>query len=455
MAVGLICELSACRVAVATLGRCADHMSSSESGHSVSIVGDTQESHKQQSKSERLEKFCVKIHKCLALPLTECLSVAHHGSATRAMQKAKDLIMEGDVEVGSAARTLLLCTGILCSKRIHAGVETEATDDLLKTTMTLIFSLLVLCESGKQLPEDEYEEVTDVMRQKGIAPRRVPRGDELLLLRWKTTTLSAFAFPEAAGVSAVDDALCSDSNISRAALQEARHCNSSDAFPKLRSLAAIFFRCSSFAMMRSVMSSAGPVAPDANSFLTLDTFSMLGEVNNQGSEKLSALVSAAESEAGQAVLRDIILSFKLPLGVVGVRRTLLLSRESNLEATKNHTEILNLAHETAMRGAESAWSDDADEVHKVSAVLAGMAIILARDPESVRKGDAFAGRVNMPFLETKPPMDNCTRLGLIPSTDTWCVYKVAPCGTPTIQATKNGYDGFCEMALLFSTRLNV
>ena len=42
--------------------------------------------------------------------------------------------------------------------------------------------------------------------------------------------------------------------------------------------------------------------------------------------RLKALVDAAESELGQAVLRDLQLSFELPRSVVGMRRTALLGR---------------------------------------------------------------------------------------------------------------------------------
>ena len=97
------------------------------------------------------------------------------------MQRARDLLLEGDVEIGTPSRTFLLCTGILCSKRIHAGVETQETDDLLKTTSTLIFSLLVLCEGNVQVADDVYEEVTEAMKEKKIAPRRIQRDDEKLL----------------------------------------------------------------------------------------------------------------------------------------------------------------------------------------------------------------------------------------------------------------------------------
>ena len=173
------------------------------------------------------------------------------------------------------------------------------------------------------------------------------------------------------------------------------------------------------------------------------------------SEKLASLVSAAESEAGQVVLRDIILSFKLPLSVVGSRRTLLLPREANQIATKTYTNTLNAAHDAAMRGAEWSWKTDTDPIHKVSAVLAGLAVIISKTPDSVRKGDAFGRLVNLPFIETLPPPNGVVRLALIPATRAWVVYKIDSDGSPKVQASKAGFDGFCENVLLFAKYANV
>jgi hypothetical protein len=150
------------------------------------------------------------------------------------------------------------------------------------------------------------------------------------------------------------------------------------------------------------------------------------------------------------VLRDLILSFKLPQGVVGVRRTLLLSREANQLATKSYTDALNAAHEAAMRGANWSWESDPDQIHKMSAVLAGLAVILAKTSDSVRKGNAFAGRVGLPFVDCTPPPPGVLRLGLVSSTGDWVVYKTNSSGKPRVTCRSTGFDGFCECVLLFS-----
>lgn len=150
------------------------------------------------------------------------------------------------------------------------------------------------------------------------------------------------------------------------------------------------------------------------------------------------------------MLRDLILSFKLPQGVVGVRRTLLLGRETNALATKSYTEALNAAHEAAMRGANWEWESDPDQIHKMCAVLSGLAVILGKTPENVRKGDAFAGRVGLPFVDSAPPPPGVLRLGLVSSTGDWVVYKTNSAGRPKVSCRSAGFEGFCECVLLFS-----
>lgn len=387
--------------------------------------------------------------------------MAQHGSATRAMLRARDLLVKGGFDVTGISRTSLLCTGVACIRRIHSEVESEENSSLLKTTIVLIFSLLVMSDSSGDVEEERYEEVTDEMKHKKQKPNRIMRDDEHTIETWSGTTLADTAFPPESDAhsSAWKTALSSDSSVSRAALREARYCTDAKAMVNMQRLADIFFRCSGAAMMQSVMTKVASTAPQEEigdmSFLTLDTIGMMNEANDQREEKLEALVSAAESEAGQAVLRDMILSFKLPASVVGVRRTLLLPREANQTATRMYTETLNAAHEAAMRGSEWSWKSDTDPIHRVSAVLAGMAVIIAKTPDLIRKGDAFRGRVSLPFFETLPPNPGVTRLALVPATGAWIVYSVNSDGEPKIQASKGGFDGFCEMVLLFSKSVKV
>ena len=151
------------------------------------------------------------------------------------------------------------------------------------------------------------------------------------------------------------------------------------------------------------------------------------------------------------VLRDMILSFKLPSRVLGVRRTVGISRATNAYATKNYSEILNAAHEAAMRGSMWSYESDPDVVHKISALLAGLALVMCRSKDDIRKGNAFNGRVMLPFLDAPPPLPAVTRMALIPETFDWIVYTTDSAGKPRVRCRKSGYEGFCECVLLLSS----
>lgn len=153
------------------------------------------------------------------------------------------------------------------------------------------------------------------------------------------------------------------------------------------------------------------------------------------------------------IMRDLILSFTLPQHVVGVRRTPLLGREANRLATEQHPVLLGSAHEAAMRGAEWSWAEDPAPVHKMAALLAGLCILLAGRGETgdlLRKKDAFAGRVLLPFLETQPPPPAEKRLGYVPHRDEWLVYTVSRSGQPVVELRHAGLEGLSAAALLMS-----
>ena len=149
------------------------------------------------------------------------------------------------------------------------------------------------------------------------------------------------------------------------------------------------------------------------------------------------------------MLRDLILSFKLPRTAVGIRRTCLLSRESNRVATEQHPDVLGGAHDCAMRGARWSWEKDKDPVHKMCALLAGLAVQMCANAQSVRKDDMFDGRVQLPFLETHPVEPGVTRLALLEHSHEWVVYSMSPKGVPTVKLRQQGFEGMVAAALQF------
>lgn len=54
-----------------------------------------------------------------------------------------------------------------------------------------------------------------------------------------------------------------------------------------------------------------------------------------------------------------------------------------------------------------------------------MALTLLRSTEEVRSKDAFCGRVDLPFLETRPPRDETAlRMAWVPLQDVCVVYRI-------------------------------
>lgn len=409
------------------------------------------------SDTDGLEKLCLRIHRKLSIPVSEPLATAEHTSAVGMMLKARDIMVRG-AEVSQNSKTCIVCSGVACMKRIHSGVESDESMKLLNTTVTLLFTLLVICESSTDLEEDMYEEPEDDMDTESakLHRKRIERDDEQLIAAWMCTSLADIVLNrDDAHASSWGQLMRSDISVSRAALREARYVGESHPMETLAKLANVFFRCSSSAMVSSMMATATATGGNSSSFLTLDTVGMMNDANNLHGDKLASIVDSAESEAGQAVFRDLILSFKLPQHVVGVRRVLMLSREANASATKDYTEILNSAHDAAMRGANWSWEQDPDPVHKMCALLAGLAIVLAKTPENIRKGDAFAGRVLMPFIECSPPRAGVMRMALVPSSAEWTVFSTNESGKVRVRCSDTGFDGMCSSTLLFCKSVNV
>ena len=417
-----------------------------------------------------LEALAARLHKKLTFPMDGSLPVAAHRSAGSCMLKLRDSMLRGN-ELTQSAKMSLLCAGVNCTRRVACEVDDDASIQLIKTTQTLVFSLLALCEpkidgmepsleslegEGDASEEGDTGDTGDTGDAGSSPPKRrrlQVRDDEQLLLAWKAKSLADKISQESHGDSAWAGILQSDAAVSRAALKEAQFISKKGAMAELYDISCIFFRCSSAAMASSMLASVQPRLPkdqETSAFLTLDVVSMMNDANEHQDEKLYTLADAAESESGQAILRDLILSFKLPQQAVGVRRTICLSRASNSAATKQYPEILNSAHDAAMRGALWTYQEDPDEIHKIATLLAGFALVLVKNKDDIRKGNAFRGRVCLPFLDGPPPPPSVTRLALLPETNEWVVYSLSTSGKPKVRCKKQGYGGFCEGLLLVS-----
>ena len=111
-----------------------------------------------------------------------------------------------------------------------------------------------------------------------------------------------------------------------------------------------------------------------------------------------------------------------------------------------------------MRGAEYSWNDDPKLIHKICALLAGIAVILTKNSQSIRRDDAFRGRVCLPFLETctEKELEYLPRMHYLADSDDWVIYtlpsaksKSARSSLPSIEFRGRGFDGCCQACLLF------
>jgi hypothetical protein len=217
-----------------------------------------------------------------------------------------------------------------------------------------------------------------------------------------------------------------------------------DAMQELEKLAVIFSESTSAQMAVQMLKSE-------QDFMTLAT-RRISQLSPQDRENaLSSVVAAAESESGQSVLRDMIISFLLPRKAVGKRRTLLLSREASAKASKSYPWIASLAHEAAMQGAEHIFQNSKSELKRSVALLTGLAMLTTSGTDDViRKATAFSGLVQLPFLETVPPRSRKQpRLALVPTTRAWTLYTLSPSGKPVVEISNRGFEGLVLCLLCF------
>ena len=217
---------------------------------------------------------------------------------------------------------------------------------------------------------------------------------------------------------------------------------SAAASPDHGALADLFFRNSAACMAHNLLLKDGPG----------DFVSLRAATGNAvpREKRLLALAQAGESEAGQSVLRDLLLSFLLPSSVVGVRRHLLMSRAASTAAGVDHADEVNQAHSCAMAGTEFIWLHGTNPLERACAILAGVAVLITKGGEDpIRKQDAFVGRVGLPFFETKPPNPGVKRLALVPDQRRWVLYKVGKDNAPSVLCNLRGFDGFCDALLEF------
>tara|TARA_Y100000748_G_scaffold301528_1_gene301917 strand:+ start:204 stop:1361 length:1158 start_codon:yes stop_codon:yes gene_type:complete len=330
--------------------------------------------------------------------------------------------LEASDDLAKDVAQVLASAGAMVGRAVTFAVNEDDRSDL-SITLSLLFGLVVLCKTCPPAPADElpalretlrkYDAFTLVSDREDYVPHHVAAG--ALLRLWST--------PDGVEPTA----------IARFAAQR-------------------FFRATSSAMfMGKILEAADEEEDDDDDamFCSLSVGKVLEEANPEMQEKrLQGIVDGADSEVGQQVLRDLILSFLLPRELLGARKTLLLPREASKRAGVEHGLLLSQAHDAAMRGAPWSFSDDPEKVHRVCALLSGLAMLqLAKAKQAdVRIAVPFDGMVQIGFLELQPSTHK-KKLVYDEEIDTWRVYSRDPL---TIHARGAGLEGLktCVLELI-------
>lgn len=401
------------------------------------------------------------IHRAIGGRPESEITAALHASACRKLLRLRDKLLRGD-EISATARLVLACVGVIANRRaaVLLPANEEETDEAATqqggeyaTTALLIFVVLSLATPPPHFSCFDLEQVVQRAEKSclwshlrdGAAdptdanpPIWVNRPSE-----GSGVTLNA---PSPMAWEDDDDHtynnLPVDCNVAQSCLAlgciQAMHPEAKDAEKRMRWLSIVFFRHTS-----QQLSARQLRGEEENDFLSLSASAFASAVSSSDDSRIGSIVAAAESEAGQSVLRDLILSFLLPADVLGVRTTLLLSRKAAYEATINFAEEVQYAHEAAMAGAEWLMQNTTDELRLSCVLLAGIACLTTRGgADPIRKAQAFGGRVALPFLETNPPEDAAAcRITLLAESRTWILFKLNGGGKPAILSSACDYGG--------------
>ena len=413
-----------------------------------------------------------------AKTLVDRLSLLAHLSIGRTLCKLRDAVLD-DEDVSPKAAKALLCCGIAMYRR-HAvgeqgdeeGEDHEETMALIKQSAVLIFVLLATIEArnGGAVEIDVTREVVEranaatlanVLETRARRKRKAPE-HETPAADTGTEAATLAPPPQPPPPAATAGAL------TMSVLQYVAHMLSNNTSTEHERLANLFFRTSAACMAQNLL-----LAHGVSDFVSLKA---TADHPVPRETRLLGIAQAGESEAGQSVrlsylepvlsqracaylptlcvplqiLRDLLLSFLLPSGIIGVRRTLMLSRTASTTAGIDHADAVNSAHSCAMAGCEYIWENGTDPLERACAILAGAAVLTTKGGDDpIRKQDAFLGRVSLPFFETRPPASGVKRLALLTDQRRWVLYKVDKKNKPNVLCNLSGFEGLCDCLLEF------
>ena len=304
------------------------------------------------------------------------LSMTEHLSAAKTLRSMRDRIAGGE-RLDQKTQVLLMCTGIACYRRWSVGetgtgastagsgatakdeaAETrmnEEAKELVRGTASQLFTLLCMaeCQKGRALDVTTAQQavatagLTSVWAQ--IRPKPTPKKKQKRQQREGASGTGEEEEEELDDEDRREQASweiatrLTSADVARHALTLGVSCLEDEVSTAIDKLMPFFFRAAGCNMADSMLMPTGD-----NDFVALSMAKPMADLRGEErTKRLKALSIAAESEAGQSVVRDMLLSFLLPASHVGVRKTLLLTRASSTHAGVDYPELTTRSHEVA------------------------------------------------------------------------------------------------------------
>ena len=333
---GCMCAASGAYITVATLNyKCTTDSAMSESSSELGSGG------RKRTTAQLVDRLRFKAS-------TERLSLLSHLSIGRTLCRLRDALANGE-EVSRKTAMALLCCGISLYRRYTLGdreedeEDSEETNALIKQSAVLIFVLLAAIEASRGDLVD-LKAVCGVVATANastlarvlhvnIRKRKACGEQSSLLVTGEDGEAGAEEerWAEAVTVSSGELTMC--------VLKFVSHSIGESAAVDHELLADLFFRNSAACMAHKILLDGG----------TKDFVCLRATATNPipRDQRLLAIAQAGESEAGQSCLRDFLLSFLLPCSVLGVRRTLLMSRSASTAAGIDYAAAVNTGHSVA------------------------------------------------------------------------------------------------------------
>ena len=424
------------------------------------------------AKSVSASALASKIASKLCLPEDKVLSARTHRNAVYLLRDLHAKLLAADAEgsetdgrdghVASEERLFLLTAGVSVFRRWSVCDDDDDDKGLLLTTLGFLFAaeaMMVAKERramGGQVeaPEaDEAAEMVDQTTRRSVGTR---------ILQGEAEQAGEAGEAAEAAEAAEVPPLQTRRTLTRL-LTTSRVAGAREKTTTLETLKAdaIWF----FAWTRDILQSQLLLGSSSrkkrrrDDFLTLDAASFVADCSLSEEERLRAVAEAGESELGQQILRDLILSFTLPRSVVGLRKAILLSRSASNAASSDHAILVQEAHDAAMAGCLHTFTTDQNPLHRMAALLAGLAIILStsvdtsgdtsvlKTSDKIKHLSAFDGRVSLPFFACPTPRnERMPRIFYCEDTDTWTVYQIRH-EKMCVHLSQRGLDGLARAVL--------